>query len=446
MTLSTAGYTVGANQPLNRARILWSPITGTITADGTDGDLAANDYTFQRWAASAGLSRWTLTPAATVSLDTLFIAAHNLGGKTFRPQIGGASRTNLALRSEEMDNATWVKTRSTVTANATTAPDGTTTADKLVETAVAGTHIIRQTVTVAANTTHSFTAYVKGAERTNGLIRMESGADGIAGNFQLGAGTITLVTTGVGSGGVVSISALPDGWWRVRISGIINPTTTSCDCDLTLRDGANAASYTGDGTSGLFFWGTQLEVGAVPTSYVPTVAATAASDWHDLASWMRPDDNSTIAIMANNAGVPFTTGKFSLLVTDGTDVTVGIIRAGVALQMEQPVFGGVKPIGLTRMVETRHSQSETGQWLGRTIQRQASATEMNWTYLTGAWYRSAFQPFALSLPQTPFGLIQNPLRMPESVAWCWTEQTPAPENMGVLDFMQVGLSITGFLE
>jgi hypothetical protein len=36
--------------------------------------------------------------------------------------------------------------------------------------------------------------------------------------------------------------------------------------------------------------------------------------------------------------------------------------------------------------------------------------------------------------------------MPESVAWCWTDETPAPANMGVKDYMQVSLGITGFLE
>ena len=43
------------------------------------------------------------------------------------------ARTNLLLRSEEFDNANWTKSRATVTANAATAPDGTSNADKLVE-------------------------------------------------------------------------------------------------------------------------------------------------------------------------------------------------------------------------------------------------------------------------------------------------------------------------
>lgn len=264
MTLDVTGYTVGSNQPLNRARILWSPITGTVTADGTDGDLAANDFTNQRWLPGALPANWTLVTAADASIDTVFIAAHNLGS-----------------------------TGSTV----------------LVQT----------------------TSTVGGAFTTRATI-------------------------------------------------------------------------------------------------VPT-------------------DDSAIAVMFNNAGVPYVIREIRLVVSGpSSDVMVGIIRAGVALQMQQPVFGGVRPIGLNRLVETRQSQSETGQWLGRTVQRQALATEMNWTHLTSAWYRSDFLPFALTLPQAPFGLIQNPSRMPESVAWCWTNESPAPANMGLLDFMQVSMSITGFLE
>ena len=45
MTLDVSGYTLTGNQPLNRARILWQPLTGTVTAGGTDGALAANEFT-----------------------------------------------------------------------------------------------------------------------------------------------------------------------------------------------------------------------------------------------------------------------------------------------------------------------------------------------------------------------------------------------------------------
>jgi hypothetical protein len=41
------------------------------------------------------------------------------------------SSTNLTLYSEQFDNVAWVKTSATVVANATTAPDGASTADPL---------------------------------------------------------------------------------------------------------------------------------------------------------------------------------------------------------------------------------------------------------------------------------------------------------------------------
>jgi type 1 fimbria pilin len=66
-------------------------------------------------------------------------------------------RTNLVLYSEEFDNAYWTKTNVTITANATTAPDGNLTADKLVENSVNGNHFIyrsQATFTVNCNRLH----------------------------------------------------------------------------------------------------------------------------------------------------------------------------------------------------------------------------------------------------------------------------------------------------
>ncbi|WP_156920677.1 phage head spike fiber domain-containing protein [Fundidesulfovibrio putealis] len=52
-------------------------------------------------------------------------------------------RTNLLYPSEDFSNAAWTKTRATITANAAVAPDGTMTADKLVEDTTASSVIDR---------------------------------------------------------------------------------------------------------------------------------------------------------------------------------------------------------------------------------------------------------------------------------------------------------------
>ena len=49
--------------------------------------------------------------------------------------------TNLLLRSEEFDNASWVKLNSTVTANAATAPNGSLTADKFIADKIGRAHV-----------------------------------------------------------------------------------------------------------------------------------------------------------------------------------------------------------------------------------------------------------------------------------------------------------------
>lgn len=184
--------------------------------------------------------------------------------------------TNLALWSEAFDDAVWTKTLTTITANATAGPNGATTADKLIETAVAGTHFTNQAFTGRpTNTTHTYTCFVKAAERSRGTIRMNAGSDQVLGDFDLVAGTIAGSVAGLGVLGAVSIQTLANGWFRVRVSGIPNPTTTAYTCQINLRDGSGNASYTGDGTSGFFVRGAQFAQNAAPTSYTATNAATA---------------------------------------------------------------------------------------------------------------------------------------------------------------------------
>lgn len=79
MTIDASGYTVGSNEALNHARILWDFKPGVATGDGTGASLAANEYTAQRWD-SGGAGAWTFEFDANQEVDTFFIAGHNLSG------------------------------------------------------------------------------------------------------------------------------------------------------------------------------------------------------------------------------------------------------------------------------------------------------------------------------------------------------------------------------
>ena len=64
------------------------------------------------------------------------------------------SRYNLLEQSEVFDNAYWTKTNSTVTANAGVAPDGTTTADKLIVNNAINSGRVQRVTTVSASTAY----------------------------------------------------------------------------------------------------------------------------------------------------------------------------------------------------------------------------------------------------------------------------------------------------
>jgi hypothetical protein len=72
------------------------------------------------------------------------------------------SRTNLQVYSEEFDNGAWSKVRTTITANTIIAPDGTLTADKLVQdNDKASAGVIYDTKSLTLGNDYTFSCYAK---------------------------------------------------------------------------------------------------------------------------------------------------------------------------------------------------------------------------------------------------------------------------------------------
>lgn len=224
------------------------------------------------------------TTATTVNSAGLIISvgtgvarsAYDPTSLTYLGYLAEGARTNLCLQSQDLGTS-WVNTRTTNTLNSAVAPDGTTTADTLVEDATAASsHITATPNWTGTLAPYTFYVFAKASTRTKFALSVSSShvAGGAQGNFDLGAGTAGAVTNCTNA-----IKAYPNGWYLCSITYTPTAAVTAANF-LNLADAAGSFSYNGDGTSGMFFWGAQIELGSFPSSYIPTttVAVTRNAD------------------------------------------------------------------------------------------------------------------------------------------------------------------------
>ena len=146
-----------------------------------------------------------------------------------------------------------------------TSPDGTTNAFKLVESSVNEIHSLVRTFSSTSGNSYSFKIYVKYNGRRHFALR-ESGSTGYYVVFDLLEGTIISSSNATGT-----IKPMEDGWFEVTHTSVAG---VSFNIGYFLLSDSyvsgNVAPYQGDGTSGVYIYGAQLEQGSYPTSYIPT--------------------------------------------------------------------------------------------------------------------------------------------------------------------------------
>ena len=169
---------------------------------------------------------------------------------------------NLLANSEQFDKWTW--SAASVTPNIAISPIGTQTADKIIESASSNYHYISQGPSITPGLSYTFTIYAKAAERSSfGLEASYSGVSKRVALYDLSAVSATM-TQQIGATGVPSIVSVGNGWYKCTLQ--FNSVAGEISAGIVI--GVNAiASYAGDGTSGLYIWGAQLEQNSQSTDY-----------------------------------------------------------------------------------------------------------------------------------------------------------------------------------
>ncbi|WP_211296894.1 phage head spike fiber domain-containing protein, partial [Malikia granosa] len=179
---------------------------------------------------------------------------------------------NLFISSQLFSSAGWVLAYSSIVSNSSVAPDGTATATKLLADNSQNYHGIRQGLSLPAGNVYTVSVYAKAAEFSK-LYFSDLANGRVAARFDL----VSLSSDNPASSPgylASSVSDIGGGWRRCVVTFSAGSSTISLGFTGYPDTGANlglyGANYTGDGTSGIYIWGAQLEQRSQVTAYTPT--------------------------------------------------------------------------------------------------------------------------------------------------------------------------------
>lgn len=219
---------------------------------------------------------------------------HLTGTQIGTSDSGPTGTANILQMAQLFDAPDWVPIFLTVGANATTAPDSTTTAYSVTETAPQGSqvHRLHQSVAKAASSVqYTGSIYAKQSARTRIIVQLTDsaycwtpgfgnsigGVNGAYAVFDIAGGQIGVAaaTFGLGfSSASAAITSAANGFYRCALTVTSSTVTTiTMEVQPDSGSGTGALSNTYSGTSLAFYvWGAQLEAASAASTYQAVTA------------------------------------------------------------------------------------------------------------------------------------------------------------------------------
>jgi hypothetical protein len=201
---------------------------------------------------------------------------------------------NLWTYSEEVNNVAYIKGGLNTTGtppyiDQATAPDGTLTGDKLIESTANGQHVLsRSTVVLLNGVSYNFSVFVKQAERTKIYVGTNISGSSVFCDIDLTNGTI--LNNGLSNTPIITAEA--NGWYRVSFNLI--GLGSSAGVSVGLLNASNQRLYVGNNTSGAFVWGFQISQSSTVKPYQKTVAFPGAAGF--IGTWYDQSGNGNNAV------------------------------------------------------------------------------------------------------------------------------------------------------
>jgi hypothetical protein len=263
-----------------------------LSIDFTDASLVVRDTTTtsNAWNGANGdvQTFWRDRSFTSYSSPSPKITRDSSGLYTFRPH-------NRVPMSEGFALAAWTKTRSSISSNTTTAPDGTSTADTLIEDGTAAqTHYVEQTVTTGTGTVVTYSVYCKAKERTWVGIYVGTTTKGSTFDLANGLASGTIFSAPLAT----EITSVGSGWYRCSITFEASAATEAVR--VYIAEGSGDITYSGDAASGIYIWGAMLNAGPTALTYTKTQAHNLILQSQTLGSV----GSANITITSNDATAP----------------------------------------------------------------------------------------------------------------------------------------------
>jgi hypothetical protein len=225
-------------------------------------DISA-DFDFTRGSSATRVNEAGLIESVAANLPRINYE-NGIGHLLLEPQ-----RTNLLTYSEDFSNAAWAKPNLTVNANQAISPDGSLNASLIVPKTNTSAKSIGNSVGISSGT-YTLSVFAKQGGYKNLLVWFDTHSGGVGVNLD----DLSVFRDEINDG--YKIESFSNGWVRISVT-----CTISAFAPPNIYVYNNSAIpeivYAGDGTSGVYIWGAQVEAGSYGTSYIVSNSGSATT-------------------------------------------------------------------------------------------------------------------------------------------------------------------------